>query len=349
MSLYAEYRKRFPALIAALENARSHGRFAHSFLIHSPDEKVRREFTIVLQQIAGCKDSVDGRPDVECPFCRQLERGIYADCHTLTPVGKMYQIRVGEPGTPEPNTLRDLLDHLGYTAGNYRKFGVIEEADRMNSEAQNALLKTLEEPPRETTIILTTANPSSLLPTTRSRCQLLALPDNFCRFDHPWFDEVRQALFELCFTCANDVVKAESLTQTLLSVAAKLAGEAETAAKEKFADQISVAKNSGDTALVKRMEKRLENLSSGAYMQQRRKFLTLIGTFCQQVFMLSNGIPPAELPNPELFAGMKLPETISPQKGEKILQESDDLLNTLRFNVNDELALRTFALNIALE
>lgn len=348
MSLYAEYRKRFPALLSALENARSQGRFAHSFLIHSPDDKVRKEFTVVLQQLAGCKHSVNGRPDVECNFCRQVERGIYADSHTLTPVGKMYQIRVGEAGNPEPNTLRDLLDHLGYTAGNHRKFGIIEEADRMNSEAQNALLKTLEEPPKETTLILTTANLSSLLPTTRSRCQVLALPDNFCRFDYPWFEEVRQALFELCFTCANDVVKAESCTQSLLAVAGKLADEAEAAAKDEFADQLNVAKNSGDNALVKRMEKRLESVSSGAYMQQRRKFLTLLGTFCQQIFLLSGGIAPAELPNPELFAGMKLPETISPQRGEKILQEADDLLNVLRFNVSDELALRTFALNIAL-
>ena len=144
------------------------------------------------------------------------------------------------------------------------------------------------------------------------------------------------------------MVKAESCTQSLLAVAGKLADEAEAAAKDEFADQLNVAKNSGDNALVKRMEKRLESVSSGAYMQQRRKFLTLLGTFCQQIFLLSGGIAPAELPNPELFAGMKLPETISPQRGEKILQEADDLLNVLRFNVSDELALRTFALNIAL-
>ena len=77
MSLYADYLKRFPNLISCLENARSQGRFAHSFLIHSPDEKVRREFVAVLAQIAGCHNSVNGRPDTTCQFCRKIEAGLY--------------------------------------------------------------------------------------------------------------------------------------------------------------------------------------------------------------------------------------------------------------------------------
>ena len=119
MSLYSEYLKRCPELLECLENARNAGRLTHSFLIHAPDDRTRAEFAIVLEQLAGCRTPVNGRPDTTCPFCRQIESGTYADLHKISPVGKMYQIRVGDRTNPEPNTLRDMLDHLGYTAGKY--------------------------------------------------------------------------------------------------------------------------------------------------------------------------------------------------------------------------------------
>src|SRR5260370_38093215 len=48
---------------------------------------------------------------------------------------------------------------------------IVEDADTMNDQAANALLKTLEEPPPTSHLILTTSNPTALLPTIRSRCQ----------------------------------------------------------------------------------------------------------------------------------------------------------------------------------
>src|SRR5207245_10260782 len=50
---------------------------------------------------------------------------------------------------------------------------IVEDADSMNDQAANALLKTLEEPPPTTHLILTTSNPTALLPTIRSRCQVI--------------------------------------------------------------------------------------------------------------------------------------------------------------------------------
>ena len=179
MNSLAEMEKRLPEVIASLTAARANGRLAHAFMIVSESEVTRREFAAVLAQIAACPHpDPSGRPDLSCPVCRSLEKGTYLDLHQLGPVGKMYQIRVGELNNPEPNTLRSFMNEL-YLTGNTEggKVGMIHEADRMNRESQNALLKTLEEPPRETTLILCTANPGALLATTRSRCQQLRLPD----------------------------------------------------------------------------------------------------------------------------------------------------------------------------
>ncbi|MBE6356870.1 MAG: hypothetical protein E7058_07120 [Lentisphaerae bacterium] len=348
MTLYSDYLKRCGDLISCLENARNSGRLSHAFLIHSPDPVVRREFAMVLMQIAGCKNGKNGKPDTTCPFCMQIANGSYADCHTVSPIGKMYQIKVGDRINPEPNTLRYLLDHIGYTSGGHRKFGLINDADRMNQEAQNALLKTLEEPPPDTTMILTTANPSALLPTTRSRCQLLPLPSSRIRFDFPGTDETRKALFDLCFNCGCDLIKVEQTAQRLIAVQSSLAEEASNQAEAEFASIMDAAKRSEDPAFIKRAEIRRNDAASGAYIRDRRNFVALITTFCSQLYLLANGADFSALPNPEIFEHLPLPVNIDIKRASALLKHAEDLEYTLLFNVNDELALRTFAINIAM-
>lgn len=349
MSIYSEYSKRFGDIIQCLENARNSGRMAHAFLIHSPDQTVRKEFAAILMQITGCRNVKNGKPDTTCRFCTQCASGIYADCHEIYPVGKMYQIKVGDRINPEPNTLRNMLDHIGYTSGGHRKFGLIHDADRMNTEAQNALLKTLEEPPAETTIILTAANPSALLPTTRSRCQLLPLPDNKFHFGFAGLQDTKEALCDLCFNCGCDLTKIEYSAGKLLKVAETLAEEAKTTAELEFADLMDSARRSDDTAFIKRAETRKSDAASGAYMRDRRSFITAITTFCSQIFMLADGVPHNALPNPELFEHLCIPAAIPLDRAYRIMQEAEELEYTLRFNVNDELALRTFSVNLAMD
>ena len=350
MSFSTELEKRFPQAAETLFSARAAGRLAHSFLLVSESEKTRREFAVLLAQIAACPEpESSGRPDVACPVCRALEKGIYPDWHLLSPVGKMYQIRVGEMNTPEPNTVRSFLNDLYLTgASGGRKIGVVQEADRMNRESQNALLKTLEEPPRDTTLILCTANPGALLATTRSRCQQIMLPDREDLFDFPGRKEAVAAMHELVFTGLNDAARAENAAAVLIRIADGLAAAAEAEVGDRFDEAIAIAANSGDAALRKRLEGRRDDEISGAFMRMRAKFLALIETYCSQVFMLSRGIIPEQLPHPELLEGLSpLPMTTA-ARGAAVLEQGETLRRTLNYNVSLELALRTFALQLAL-
>ena len=349
MTLYSDYSKRFHDLISCLENARRSGRMSHAFLIHAPDSQVRKDFAAVLMQISGCRHIRDGKPDTTCSFCQQIANGTYSDCHNVFPVGKMYQIKVGDRINPEPNTLRYLLEHIGYTSGGNRKFGVINDADRMNTEAQNALLKTLEEPPEDTTMILTTANPEALLPTTRSRCQLLSLPDNKFHFDFPGLKETTEALFQLCFQCGCDLTNIEQAAEKLISVAENLAEVAKNNAEKEFSSVMDAARRSEDNAFIKRAEARMSDAASGTYIRERRSFITAITTFCSQIYMLAANVDERDLPNIELFEHLPIPVNIPIERAQRILAEAEDLEKTLRFNVNDELALRTFAINVAMD
>lgn len=157
--------------VQVLGRSLAKGRLAHAILLCGDHAPALRETAL------GLAGRLLETPDPEK----------HPDFYTLSPVSKSRQIRVaGEEGKAEPNTMRWLLGQLQLTAqrGN-RKVAVIYEADRMNDHAANAFLKTLEEPPPGTVLLLLTSTPYDLLPTIRSRCFLFRLPGQTISNSHP--------------------------------------------------------------------------------------------------------------------------------------------------------------------
>lgn len=107
-------------------------------------------------------------------FGRPAER--HPDLFELRPEGKMRFIKIGSDGDRvggdwPPNTMRKLLKEIRQSSNmGGHKVAIVYEADRMNAHAANAFLKTLEEPPPDTTIFMLTTRPNDLLDTIRSRC-----------------------------------------------------------------------------------------------------------------------------------------------------------------------------------
>jgi DNA polymerase III subunit delta' len=101
----------------------------------------------------------------ECAACRRIERGVHPDVILIEP---------GDTGTIKIEQVRDVIDRAGYRPfEGRRRVVVIDEADAMVPHAQNALLKTLEEPPSASVFILVSSMPDALLPTVVSRCPRL--------------------------------------------------------------------------------------------------------------------------------------------------------------------------------
>jgi DNA polymerase-3 subunit delta' len=103
------------------------------------------------------------RPCRACAACRKVDHGNHPDLHRLAPEGAGQQIRVAQ--------IQGLAADLALLPleGRYR-VAIVEAAQRMNIDAQNALLKTLEEPPAKVVIILCADDSGNLLPTVVSRC-----------------------------------------------------------------------------------------------------------------------------------------------------------------------------------
>jgi DNA polymerase-3 subunit delta' len=134
--------------------------------------------TLALDLAAGLlctADPADRRPCRECRACRLVEHGTHPDLHRLGPVGPGRQVVIGGPDA-RFRGVRDLITDLALMpVEGGRRVAIIEGADRMNEDAQSALLKTLEEPPAGVTIVLCADREWRLLPTVRSRCQRIRL------------------------------------------------------------------------------------------------------------------------------------------------------------------------------
>ena len=101
----------------------------------------------------------------ECRSCQRIERNVHVDVITLEPDDRA-SIKI--------DVVREVLERTGFRPfEGRRRVVLIRDADTLEAAAQNALLKSLEEPPPATVFLLTTAVPGKLLPTVRSRCMRL--------------------------------------------------------------------------------------------------------------------------------------------------------------------------------
>ena len=101
----------------------------------------------------------------ECASCRRIARGVHADVVVIEP---------GDTGSIKIEPVRDVIDRANYRPfEGRRRVVIIDEADALVPPAQNALLKTLEEPPSASMFVLVSSLPDALLPTVQSRCPRL--------------------------------------------------------------------------------------------------------------------------------------------------------------------------------
>ncbi len=169
--------------VRTLEATLARGRLPHGILLKGED---LASLESVATALAGAL--------LETPAPLQ-----HPDCFTLRPAKKSRSIAVGTRAAPEPNTIRGLIRDLNQSAsqGGY-KVAIIYEADRMNDQAANAFLKTLEEPPPRTVILLLTTRPYDLLETIRSRCFQFPIPHRMAAVADPhweaWLADYRRWL-----------------------------------------------------------------------------------------------------------------------------------------------------------
>lgn len=141
-------------------------RLPHALLLTGPPGLGKRHFARVLAARLLCAATDGPQACGQCRDCRQLTAGSHPDHVLVVPEAPDSPIKVDQ--------VRELGDFLARTRQRERvKIAVLEPADRLNANAANALLKTLEEPPPDRLLLLISSLPGRLSATIRSRCQRL--------------------------------------------------------------------------------------------------------------------------------------------------------------------------------
>ncbi|MDD6932338.1 MAG: DNA polymerase III subunit delta' [Eubacteriales bacterium] len=138
------------------------GRIAHAFLLSGPHGTGKRTCANYLTQTILCASPQ--APCGQCPACKKVLAGLHPDVHVVGEEEKSISV----------DTIRALRDQLALRPFEAdRHIALIPRADRMTAQAQNALLKTLEEPAGGNVFFLLTDQPGAMLPTIVSRCRRL--------------------------------------------------------------------------------------------------------------------------------------------------------------------------------
>jgi DNA polymerase-3 subunit delta' len=155
---------------ARLAGALGGGRMPHALVLHGADGLGKERFAATIAAALLCsRPASDLGPCGECADCALSRAGSHPDLHWLRRPEDRKSIGV--------DAVRDVCEQLGMTSlrGGYR-VAIIVPADLMTTSAQNAFLKTLEEPAPRTLMVMVTARPSRLAATLRSRCQRVEIP-----------------------------------------------------------------------------------------------------------------------------------------------------------------------------
>ena len=165
------------AAVEALRGAYVSDRLAHGLLFAGPMGVGKRTTADALAALWLCEKPAQTRPCGVCQSCRALGAQTHPDYHWVAKELIRYHDKTGlskgislsidviRPELIEPATRKAFMGR--------GKVFVIRQAELMTAAAQNALLKTLEEPAGRTLIILLSDDPDGLLPTVRSRCQVV--------------------------------------------------------------------------------------------------------------------------------------------------------------------------------
>ena len=171
MSYKALYRKYRPQTFAdvsdqehitrTLKNALKEGRVSHAYLFSGPRGVGKTSIAKIFAKAVNCTHNMSGEPCNECEICTGITDGSISDV-----------VEIDAASNNGVDEIRDLRDKVKYLPSQCRyKVYIIDEVHMLTTQAFNALLKTLEEPPKHVIFILCTTEPQKVPATIQSRCQ----------------------------------------------------------------------------------------------------------------------------------------------------------------------------------
>jgi DNA polymerase-3 subunit delta' len=307
-------------VIKNLRNAITSGRVASGYIFAGPSEVGKELLAISFAKALNCNE-VKGDFCDKCVSCRRINDGNHADVGIIRPDGTRLKIE----------QMRFLKKQSSYKAieSNYKIY-IICDADKMTTEAANSMLKTLEEPSGVVLFILLTTVYNSILPTIRSRCQLVR------------FSLVPQEIIQ------DELVKRPEITDSkakwLAIKSQGKPGKALKLAKDK--------ENSGDDLpLVLSVLKRdkghlLEVFKRAEEMSKSESSIDNILSWYRDLLLIKHGCTESILTHSdELVRLQEIAKSYSAFEIENLIKMALNIQNLIQRNINPVLAMEVMLFN----
>lgn len=309
-----------------LERSRRNGRLAHAYLITGPEGSGKEELAIRAIEMVSESARMAGAESITALAGSNVA--------VVRPESKSRRITVDAIRAAEHTLQMAAPD--GVT-----KFAVIVDADRMGPEAENAFLKTLEEPPAASRLLLLTARPEMLLDTILSRCIRIPLQGSPTPPDpppaaHTLLERLSEHATAGDYTISRALGLMACFSSLLKQEKAAIAKQNEESLK---AETVRYQKASeGD--YLKRREEYYKALTEAEYLARRARFIEYLAMWFGDALRHQNGSPHLDLPGfAEATADLARAET-----GEQLIRRIraiEDLRSHLQTNVFEALALES--------
>jgi DNA polymerase III subunit delta' len=346
--------------VELLQRSLARGRLAHGYLFTGHQLEELEALARTLAKTLNCRNPVKSAaagpgpavPEAgidccdHCLACQKIEHGNHADVHWVRPESKTRIIRIEQ--------VRDLIQEMNLkpTEADY-KVAVVVAADRLKTEAANAFLKTLEEPPPKSVLILLTTEPQRLLETILSRCLRLNFAAEGPRQLAPAQLEWLTAFSAMAAAEQKSLLGRYRLMDVLL----RKLNEMKTAIEETLTARSPLQQyKDAEKELVDKWEDELAAAVEAEYRRQRADLLGVLHWWLRDVWVqtLQVGRSGRETKGAELLSFPQLGGTrevahrISVGEAVSNLQTMEQLQRRLHTNVQEALALEVGLLKLRL-
>lgn len=308
-----------------LRRALQKERLPNSMLFCGQEGVGKRSLALVLAKSLNCINKKDDACET-CPACRAINKNNFPDVMVIFPernVIKISQMRV----------LKQTA-YLKPMVGKKRVF-ILTEAEKMNEEASNSLLKILEEPPLFSHIILITTNPEAIRPTIKSRCQIL-------NFQPILKEEIEKILLKKGFSAKKAKVISLLVKGNLKKALQLDWEEIQSRREEIWQFLVSFVKKENIANYLNQYSPR-----QGLTKDELEQNLEILSSFCRDLVLIQQGSNPRLLMNPDYGQKMiKLKDFISWRKSVDYLQIIDYTLFALQKNLNMNLLISSLFSNL---
>ena len=331
----------------SLRRLLENGRLPGSLLFTGEEGVGKKLFALELAKVLNCRNRQGVEACDECSSCRRISRS------TFPPFGNDDDDKERLVWSEHPDVamarpykqiirikpIRELEREANFRPfeGTRRLF-VIEDADYMNDQAANALLKTLEEPEPTTHLVLTTTNPSALPATIRSRCQTI-------QFAPIRADEIEKFLIEAMDTSPDDALLLARTSRGSLGRACAADIETYRERREAMMAVLAALTVTGDRAALLRSA---EELAAAKDRDEYEQLLDVLEVLIRDAWALSLGRPKESIVNVDVLEQLqRIAGDLRSAQAASWLQQIEELRGTLEVNINRKIASDALFLTMA--